>query len=184
MGCSPPVSSMHGILQSRILEWVVILFSRGSSQPRNQTQVSCIKGRFFFAIWATREAHIPDHHKVILPYLIIYYHLLFLTFPCLSPNVKCSGRCNINQNITLFKMFAVSLRVSVLFTNIMEYRLYACMLTWVVFNSWHLHELQPTRSSIHGISRVRNIGVGYRYLHQGILPTQGSNLHLLCFLHW
>ena len=44
---SLPGSSVHGILQARILEWVAISFSRGSSQPRNQTQVSCIVGRFF-----------------------------------------------------------------------------------------------------------------------------------------
>ena len=52
---SPPDSSIHGILQARILEWVAISFSRGSSQPRNLTQVSCIAGRFF-PIWATKEA--------------------------------------------------------------------------------------------------------------------------------
>ena len=45
--CSPPASSVHGILQARILEWVTIPFSRASSQPRNQTQVSCIAGGFF-----------------------------------------------------------------------------------------------------------------------------------------
>ena len=45
----------HGILQARILEWVAFLFSRGSSQPRDQTQVSCIAGGFFTS-WATREA--------------------------------------------------------------------------------------------------------------------------------
>ena len=45
--CSPPDSSVHGILQTRILEWVAIPFSRGSSRPRNQTQVSCVAGRFF-----------------------------------------------------------------------------------------------------------------------------------------
>ena len=55
MDCSPPGFSVHGILQSRILEWVTIPFSRGSSWPRNWTQVSCIAGRLF-AIWATREA--------------------------------------------------------------------------------------------------------------------------------
>ena len=43
--CSPPGSSVHGILQARILEWVAISFSRGSSQPRDQTQVSRIGGR-------------------------------------------------------------------------------------------------------------------------------------------
>ena len=47
-------SSVHGLLQARILEWVVIPFSRGSSQPRDQTRVSCIAGRFF-TTWATRE---------------------------------------------------------------------------------------------------------------------------------
>ena len=47
MDHSPPSSSVHGILQARILEWVAIPFSRGSSQPRDQTQVSCIAGRFF-----------------------------------------------------------------------------------------------------------------------------------------
>ena len=52
--CSPPGSSVHGILQARILEWVAICFSRGSSQSRDQTQVSCIAGRLF-TIWATME---------------------------------------------------------------------------------------------------------------------------------
>ena len=47
-------SSVHGILQARILEWVAIPFSRGSSQPRDWTQVSCIAGRFF-TVWATKR---------------------------------------------------------------------------------------------------------------------------------
>ena len=56
MDCSPPGSSLYGILQARILEWVVIHFFTGSSQPReDQTWVSHIAGRFF-TIWATREA--------------------------------------------------------------------------------------------------------------------------------
>ena len=53
--CSPPGSSVRGILQARILGWVAISFSRGSSQPRDQTRVSCIAGRCFI-LWATREA--------------------------------------------------------------------------------------------------------------------------------
>ena len=57
MDHSLPVSSVHGILQARILEWVAIAFSRGSSWPRDQTQVSCIAGRFF-TIWAARERHL------------------------------------------------------------------------------------------------------------------------------
>ena len=46
--------TVHGILQARILEWVAFPFSRGSSQPRGQTQVSCIAGGFFTS-WATKE---------------------------------------------------------------------------------------------------------------------------------
>ena len=52
MDCSPPVSSVHGIFQARILEWVAISSSRISSQPRDTTHVSCISciaGRFFTA---------------------------------------------------------------------------------------------------------------------------------------
>ena len=52
---SYPTLWPHGILQARILEWVAFPFSRGSSQPRDWTQVSCITGRFFTS-WATREA--------------------------------------------------------------------------------------------------------------------------------
>ena len=47
MDYSPPGSSVHGILQARILEWVAFPFSRGYSQPRDQTRVSGIAGGFF-----------------------------------------------------------------------------------------------------------------------------------------
>ena len=50
MNCSLPGSSVHGILQARILEWVGIPFSRGSSQPRDWIQVSWITGRFFYCL--------------------------------------------------------------------------------------------------------------------------------------
>ena len=55
MDCSLPGSSLHGILQARVLEWIAISFSRGSSQPRDRTRVSLIPGRRF-NLWATREA--------------------------------------------------------------------------------------------------------------------------------
>ena len=47
MDCSLPGSSVHGIFQARVMEWVAISFSRGSSQPRDRTWVSLIVGRFF-----------------------------------------------------------------------------------------------------------------------------------------
>ena len=57
LDCSPPGSSVHGILQARILEWVATSSSRGSSQPRDQTHVSCVAciGRWILYHWATWE---------------------------------------------------------------------------------------------------------------------------------
>ena len=63
-GCSLPVSSVPGILQARILEWIAFPFSRGSSWPRDQTWVFCIAGRLF-AIWATRGALIAIILRVV-----------------------------------------------------------------------------------------------------------------------
>ena len=59
MDCSPPGSSVHGILQARILEWVALPSSRGSSWPRDRTHISyisCIAGGFFNC-WAIEESH-------------------------------------------------------------------------------------------------------------------------------
>ena len=60
MDCSPPGSSVRGILQATILAWVAILFSRGSSQPKDWTWVSCTAGRFL-TIWATRACWATVH---------------------------------------------------------------------------------------------------------------------------
>ena len=64
MDSSPPGSSVCGILQARILEWVAISFSRDSSQPRDRTQVPCVAGRFF-TIWATRGAQLEILKKIL-----------------------------------------------------------------------------------------------------------------------
>ena len=56
--CSPPGSSVHGIFQARVLEWVATSFSRGTSRPGDRTQVSHMAGRRF-THWATREAQRP-----------------------------------------------------------------------------------------------------------------------------
>ena len=70
MNCSPPGSLVHGILQARILEWVAIPFSRGSSWPRDWTQVSCIASRLF-TILATKF----DHNLSSSWYLVLSYAL-------------------------------------------------------------------------------------------------------------
>ena len=59
MDCILPGSSIHGIFQARVLEWVAIFFSRESSWPRDQTQVSHIAGRCF-TVFATKEAQILE----------------------------------------------------------------------------------------------------------------------------
>ena len=76
MDCSQLGSSVHGIVQARILECIAMPSPRGSSQPRNRTQVSHIAGGFF-TIWATREALPPfssweyccDEHGRVYKYL-------------------------------------------------------------------------------------------------------------------
>ena len=74
MDCSLPGSSVHGILQGRILEWVAISFSRGFSRPRDRTQVSRIPGRCF-NLWATREApnHLKAEHRRIDDFKLWYW---------------------------------------------------------------------------------------------------------------
>ena len=64
MDCSPPGSSLHGISQARIQEWVAIFFSRGSSPPRDGTWVSSTAGRFF-TNWATSKPGLgsPRNHR-------------------------------------------------------------------------------------------------------------------------
>ena len=64
MDYSPPGSSVHGILQARILEQVVISFSRGSSQPRDGTHVLCISRQILYH-WAIMEARASDRNMLI-----------------------------------------------------------------------------------------------------------------------
>ena len=63
MDCSPPGSSVHGIFQARILEWVAISFSRGSSQPRDRTRISSI-GRW--ALWHCTTAAVAARDRNLL----------------------------------------------------------------------------------------------------------------------
>ena len=71
MDCSPPGSSVHGILQARILEWVAIPFSRVSSPPGDWTQVSCTAGSFC-TVWATGKP------MSLIEYLVINFAIFIL----------------------------------------------------------------------------------------------------------
>ena len=96
MDCYLPGSSVYGIFQARIREWVAISFSRGSSQPRDQTQVSCTAGRFF-TDRTTREALITlDHLNNLLHFYIstccftlLFYVMEMAFFPLNFINILC-----------------------------------------------------------------------------------------------
>ena len=81
MDCSPPGSSVHGILQARILEWGAISYFRGSSQHRDRTHVSFTAG-WFFTVWAPGEAHmilvIGEKSKLEFK-CVLYFQGWFLT---------------------------------------------------------------------------------------------------------
>ena len=79
MDCSPASSSVHRISQARILEWVAISFSMGSSWPKDQTHVSCIAGKFF-------TAEPPENHDYFVQLFIfqLFWFSIFavsLLFP-------------------------------------------------------------------------------------------------------
>jgi len=79
LNCSPPDSSVHGILLARILEWVTIPFSRKSSRLRDRTQVFCIAGRFFpvqeSPIWPSNSTPRCMPKKIESKYSDTYTHV-------------------------------------------------------------------------------------------------------------
>ena len=89
----PPGSSVHGILQTRLLEWFAIPFSRETSQPRDWTQVSCIAGEFY-TIWVTLENILTNTVTLIVHYL---YLLLFI----FESTIGYSGKKTQVRNPTL-----------------------------------------------------------------------------------
>ena len=94
MDCSPPGSSVHGISQARILEWVAISFSRGSSWPRDQTHVFCIAGGFF-TIWATCLLLLFSH--LVLSNSLWSHELQYAKLPHPSPSPgACSNSCSLS----------------------------------------------------------------------------------------
>ena len=68
MDYSPPGSSIHGVFQARVLEWVAISFSRGSSQPSDRTRVSSNCRQMFYPL-SHQGTHFVDVHYIFIPYL-------------------------------------------------------------------------------------------------------------------
>ena len=136
MDCSPPGSSVHGILQARILEWVAMSFSRGSSWPRDQTQVSCTAGRFFIseppgkpmgdsqilqtdkrgAVWS-RLLALWESDTSQSPYQLAHIIIFILCFPeLLHQSPKNSGARCIREMVKTTLRILVHLSVSFAFS--------------------------------------------------------------------
>ena len=109
MDCSPLDSSVHGILQARILEWVAMPSSKGSSQPRGRIRVSCIAGRIF-TIWATKEptACLGVHQTSDLSFILDF---CFIN--------SASSRCSVLK--TLWHAFPLNFRCSSLSSLVSPY---------------------------------------------------------------
>ena len=94
----PPGSSVHGILQARILEWVAILFSRGSSQPRDRTHVTCV-GRQILYHQASREASLPMYSFIILlSHPNVHFQAIHVTNPYIYPSVYPPAHTSIHPS--------------------------------------------------------------------------------------
>ena len=82
MDCSLPVSSIHGILQARILEWIVIPFSRGSSWPRDWTWISCTAGRLWSELPGKPPKIVRSHLKCPSVSTWTWDKIFFATWIC------------------------------------------------------------------------------------------------------
>ena len=85
MDCSPQGSSVHGISQARILEWVAISFCRGSSWPRDRTGISCIARQILYT-WVTRRRF---QHRISRPPMVVVLSLDRPTAPSLLLTEEC-----------------------------------------------------------------------------------------------
>ena len=114
MNYSLPGSSVHGILQAKTLEWIAIPLSRGSSQPRDRTRVSCIAGRFF-ASWATREA--PRTYPVQFSSVQSLSHVQLFATPLVTARQASLSITNSQSSLRL-----TSIQSVILSSNIILYR--------------------------------------------------------------
>ena len=83
--CDPMDYTVHSILQARILEWVDFPFSRGSSQPRDQTQVSSIEGRILYTLsnqGSINTECIVSHYSCAFSYMLLLFSMIFLFCTC------------------------------------------------------------------------------------------------------
>ena len=117
MDCRLPGSSIHGIFQARVLERVVTSFSRGSSQPRDWTQIFCIAGRHF-TIWATWEELCPTLCDPMECSMQSFEHSCPLSWCPLSTHVHCTNDAIQSSHLLSPLLFLLSVFPSIrVFSN-------------------------------------------------------------------
>ena len=177
MDCSPPGSSVHRILQARALEWVAISFSRGSFQPRNQTWVSCIAGRFL-TDWAMREYHEflgkckwhPQRHIITMSG---WNRKVGVTANGETRSFILTAR-NVRWDAPLEKRVAVPIKVN------MPLPRCCCWVASVASDSVRPHRRQPTRLPCPWDSPGKNTGVGCHFLLQCVKVKSESEVAQSC----
>ena len=181
MDCSLPGSSVHRIFQARILEWVVISFSRRASQPRDWTQVSRVVGRRF-TIWATRLYSSWNWAWI----------LQWVAFPSGDlPNSEIKPRSPALQVDSLPReLFSIHAEKSFRENSSCVYdknspesgnkgditqHCAVCLVTQSCPILCDPMDCNPLGFFVHGDSLSRNTGLDCHALLQGIFPTQRSN---------
>ena len=129
MDCSLPGSSVHGILQARIPEWIAMPFSRESFQPRDQTRVSCIAGRFFTSEPPGKPYLLNNYILVICNYYIKLLCYILIILICII-NVDCILRYINIVLLTLITIITIDQRhinmcfvTQMLLTGVFQYSL-------------------------------------------------------------
>ena len=128
MDCNLPGFSVHGIFQARVLEWVAISFCRGSSWPRDQTQVSCIAGRRF-TLWAIREAQDPLYSDLFPLSVLSYINigicsfvliLLLVLTQCITLRLFLSSAVTMSNMSSLSNMLTMGSITKAIWMNTMQ----------------------------------------------------------------
>ena len=156
MDCSLPGSSVHGIFQAIVLEWIAISFSRGSSRPRDWTQVSRIVDRCF-TVWATKMSNFNHLSKCLIRSTQGETHLVLSDLEIKSSG-KMSSPCNIR---TIVWQFVLCLPPTAVFSQIPTLRLVwlksrsplafkqlHCVILWTFFLCRKFHFLTAWTSGL------------------------------------
>ena len=176
---------VHGILQTSILEWVAVPFSRGSSQPRDWTQVTCIAGGFF-TVWATRAARMSGRTKT-KTWIFSFLGSLFFCIILSYFNSTHFKALNTFPSSPVFTHQIDSFTLLLAAATKYWYHLYTIQRLLLLLLSrfscvWLLrpHRRQPIRLLCPQDSLGKNTGVGCHFLLQQGTAIRLQNMRVTC----